>query len=166
MIAPNIFNPNFDEGEPGTGGRARLGRQSGSERLGMSLYELQPGFSRSARHFHYANEELLIVLSGHPLLITSNEERELAEGEVVAFPRGERGTHRVVNPGDRPVRFLLFSEMRAPDVIFYPDSRKVLAISRPPGSREDEEEFAYWFPISAAVDYWHGEPGTDESDRA
>jgi uncharacterized cupin superfamily protein len=159
----NVFEPQFDEATAGAGGRARLGRQAGSERLGMSLYELPPGFRRAARHYHLANEELLVVLLGRPLLIASTEERELTEGEVVAFPRGERGAHKLVNPSDEIVRFLIFSEMNAPDVVVYPDSKKVLAISKPPGSPGDEEELAYWFPISAAVDHWQGEPGADES---
>ena len=35
----------------------------------------------------------------------------LEPGEVVAFPRGERGAHQVLNRGDEPARFLVVSEM-------------------------------------------------------
>jgi uncharacterized cupin superfamily protein len=43
---PNINDPVFDEPREQPGFRcvrARLGRQAGSERLGLSLWELPPG---------------------------------------------------------------------------------------------------------------------------
>jgi uncharacterized cupin superfamily protein len=160
--AANVFDPRFDQGEAGKGGRARLGRQAGAERLGLSLYELPPGFRRTAYHFHFANEELLIALSGRSRLRAPAGWRELQAGDVVAFPRGERGAHRCINADAEPARYLVASEMNAPDVVVYPDSRKVLAISRAPGSRGDEDELAHWFRIDDAVDYWEGEPGPVE----
>lgn len=155
----NVFLPRFDEGRAGHGGRARLGRQAGAERLGLSLFELPPGFRRTAYHYHFGNEELLLSLSGRTSLRTPAGWRELKPGDVVAFATGERGAHRSINPGEEPARDLVASEMNAPDVVVFPDSEKVLAISRAPGSPGDEEELAYWFRISDAVDYWDGEPG-------
>jgi uncharacterized cupin superfamily protein len=165
-VAPNIFSPCFDEDVAGRFRRARLGRQVGAARLGLSLYELSAGWKRGAYHCHYGNEELLIVLSGRPSLRTPEGWRELEEGEMVHFPVGEAGAHKVVNRSAEPVRYLMLSEMNAPDVVLYPDSKKVLAISRPPGSEGDEEELAYWFRVEDAVDYWDGEPadGEDESN--
>jgi uncharacterized cupin superfamily protein len=161
----NLFDPRFDEGGAGTRGRARIGRQAGAKRLGLSLYELPPGFRRTAYHYHFANEELLIALSGRLTLRTQAGWRELEAGDVVALPRGEQGAHRPINVREQPARYLVASEMNAPDVVIYPDSRKVLAISRAPGSLDDEGEFAYWFRIEAAVDYWAGEPGPMEHER-
>lgn len=158
----NIFSPRFDEGQPGKGGRARLGRQVGAKRLGFSLYELPPGFRRTAYHYHFANEELLIALCGRVKLRIPGGWRDLDPGEVVAFPRGERGAHRQVNLTAEPARCLVASEMNAPDVVVYPDSEKVLAISRAPGSLGDEDELAYWFRTDDAVGYWEGEPGPVE----
>jgi uncharacterized cupin superfamily protein len=66
---------------------------------------------------------------------------------VVPLPVGEDGAHKVVNRSDELVRYLMLSEMNAPDVVFYPDSKKVLAISRPPGSEGDEEDLAYSFRV-------------------
>jgi uncharacterized cupin superfamily protein len=53
---------------------------------------------------------------------------------VVPLPVGEAAAHQVVNRSHEPVRYLMLSEMKSPDVVFYPDSKQVLAISRPPGS--------------------------------
>lgn len=87
---PNISEPVFDEPREHPGFRclrARLSRQAGSERLGLSLWELPPGESAYPYHHHLAEEELVVVLQGRPRLRTPDEWRELQEGEVVAFPR-------------------------------------------------------------------------------
>jgi uncharacterized cupin superfamily protein len=154
----NLFEPEFDaeQGAPGfSWKRARLGRQAGAERLGASLLELEPGEAAFPYHFHFGNEELLVVVSGRPSLRTPDGWRELAEGEIVAFPVGERGGHQVANRGDSAVRILMVSEMVAPDVIVMPDSGKVQARESAPGASEP----GLWHISRAddAVDYLDGE---------
>ena len=153
----NVFEPEFDQGSPGGPRRARLGWQAGTERIGLSLYELPPGSGPWPYHHQHGNEELLIVLAGRPHLRTPKGWREVQPGDVVSFPRGELGAHTVHNRTEDPVRFLMLSEMNAPDVMVYPDSNKVGVISRPPGSRGDEDALAAWFRLSDQVDYWEGE---------
>jgi uncharacterized cupin superfamily protein len=155
-VEANIFTSQFDEDIRGLAKRARLGRHAGTERIGLSLYELGPRCPREVSKYHlqYANEELLIVLSGTPTLRTPSGERHLKEGEVVAFPAGRQGAHQVFNETDEPVRYLMLSTMNAPDVMEYPDDGKIGVISRPPGSQADEDEFAAWFRLSDQVGYW------------
>ena len=69
---------------------ARVAARAGAEHLGVSVYELQPG-DEMVFHYHVQREELLIVLQGRLSLRTAAGWEELPEGEVVAFPRGERG---------------------------------------------------------------------------
>lgn len=155
----NLFEPDFDAEQDRHGfrwRRSRLGRQAGAERLGASLFELSPGQAAFPFHFHLANEELLVVLSGTPMLRTSEGERELAEGEVVAFPAGERGAHQIVNRAPAPARFLLISEMNAPEIVVYPDSGKLGARDTPPGG--PPVEIGGVFFSTDAVDYFDGEP--------
>jgi uncharacterized cupin superfamily protein len=154
----NVFEPAFDEGQEGGPRRARLGWQAGTERLGISLYELPPGEGLAPYHYQHGNEEMLVVLSGSPHLRTPDGWRQVEAGEVVAFPRGPRGAHKLENRTDEPARYLMLSEMNAPDVMVYPDSEKVGVISRPPGSCGDEDELAVWFRLGDQVDYWEGEP--------
>src|SRR5688572_2893656 len=102
---PNLFSPRWDRDQdkpPFTWRRAMLGRQAGSERLGASLFELPPSASTFPLHVHHANEELLLVVGGRPTLRTLDTERELATGEVVAFPAGRRGAHRLDNRTPEP----------------------------------------------------------------
>jgi uncharacterized cupin superfamily protein len=158
----NAFEPDFDaeQDRPGfTWRRARLGRQAGAEWLGASLFELPPGQASFPLHYHHANEEMLIVVSGRPTLRTAAGERELAEGEVVAFVVGERGAHQLINRTDEPVRVLLLSEMIGPEVITYPDSAKTAAREQPPGGAEPG--LYRVFRDSDAVDYFEGEPPPD-----
>src|SRR5438132_1352639 len=96
----NVFEPQWDAEQkrpPFTWRRARLGRQAGSEKLGVSLFELAPGCSTFPLHVHHANEELIVVVTGRPTLRKLDGERELEPGEVVACPPGRRGGHRLDN---------------------------------------------------------------------
>jgi len=153
---PNINQPVFDEPRERDGFRAlraRIGRQAGSERLGLSLWELPPGQAAYPYHFHYTEEELVVVLAGTPSLRSSEGWRELAEGEVVAFPRGEDGGHQLVNRTGETVRFLALSTSGEPDVVSYPDSGKLGAFERLPAGGG----LRAMFRVSDAVDYYDGE---------
>jgi uncharacterized cupin superfamily protein len=153
---PSIREPDFDEPREQPGFRclrARLGRQAGCERLGLSLFELPPGEAAYPYHYHLTEEELVVVLSGRPSLRTADGWRELDEGEVIAFPRGEAGVHQIVNRGQETVRFLAFSTSGEPDVVVQPDSEKLGAFER----RPDGGGLRIWFKQDDAVGYWEGE---------
>jgi len=85
----------------------RVGAAAGAEKLGATLYEVDPGGRVSPLHIHHANEELLIVLTGRPTLRTAEGERELVSGEVVTFPAGRRGAHQVLNRSGEGARVLM-----------------------------------------------------------
>ena len=129
----------------------RLGPPLGAEKAGASVYELEPGQRTFPYHFHYGNEEWLIVLRGRAMLRTPDGERELVEGDVVCFPAGPAGAHAVRNDTREPVRILIASTLNAPSVVVYPDSDK---LGTRPGDFGDDH---LNFPRSAAVDYWEGE---------
>jgi uncharacterized cupin superfamily protein len=155
---PNVFASSFDEQGEHDGFRWRgesVGRKAGSKRLGASTYELPPGEATFPYHYHHASEELLIVLAGSPHLRTPDGWRRLSEGEVVAFPVGERGAHQVVNRSAEPVRLLMVSEMRSPEFVVYPDSEKIGVREHAPGSGREGVRLNFLAPD--AVDYWEGE---------
>src|SRR5438094_402644 len=102
----------------------RVAERAGAERLGASLYELEPG-DEMVFHYHLQREELLIVLEGRLSLRSATGWEELPEGEVVAFPRGERGAHGYRNDSDGTVRVLMVSEMDGPNISIYPDTDQV-----------------------------------------
>jgi uncharacterized cupin superfamily protein len=152
----NIEKPDYDERRGGDGftcRRARISRQAGAERLGLSLWDLPPGEAAYPYHAHLTEEELVVVLEGRPSLRTPGGWRELDKGEVVSFLRGEDGAHQIVNRTDAPVRFLAFSTTGEPDVVLQPDSDKIGAFER----RPDGGGLRIWFRRADARDYLDGE---------
>lgn len=153
---PNIEEPNFElrDGPPGfRSKRARIGYELGSETVGVSLWELPPGEAAYPYHFHYSDEEVVIVLAGRPLLRTPEGTRVLEQGEAVRFPLGEEGAHQLYNESAEAVRFLAVSSHGRPDIVVYPDSDKVGVSER----RPDGSGLRLLFQSGDAVDYWQGE---------
>jgi uncharacterized cupin superfamily protein len=126
----NAFEPEW-QGERGGNRAAKLAAAAGSQRLGTSIIELASGKLSSPYHFHHANEELLIVLSGTPELRIPDGLRELQPGEVVSFSRGPEGAHRLRNTSSEPCRLLFISEMNFPDIVSYPDTGTTLTVTAP-----------------------------------
>jgi uncharacterized cupin superfamily protein len=140
----SIAAPVFDEerSHPGFNClRARLGRQVGSEKVGLSLWELPPGEAAYPYHFHLAEEEILVLLEGRPSLRTPEGWREMEPGEVVCFLVGEEGAHQLVNRSEEPVRFLAFSNQQ-PDIIVRPDWNSVSVAERRPEGGGLAEHFS------------------------
>lgn len=153
---PNIYEPEYEEPRERPGfraRRARLSRQAGSERLGLSVWELPPGEAAYPYHHHLGEEELLVVLEGRPDLRTPEGWRQLQRGEVVAFPRGEDGAHQLANRTGETVRFIAVSTNGDPDIVLYPDSGKISAAER----RPDGSGLRELFRLADAVDYYDGE---------
>jgi uncharacterized cupin superfamily protein len=152
----NIYKPVFEEGERPDGfrcRRARIGYELGTELIGASLWELPPGEAAYPYHFHFADEELLIVIRGHPTLRTPEGVRDLEEGEAIRFALGEDGAHQVFNRSQDTVSLLAVSSSGRPDVVIYPDSNKLGVGERLPrggGLRA-------FFHREDAVDYWDRE---------
>jgi len=125
---PNVFDPSFEEGDRPEGfrsRRARIGYELGSELIGTSLFEVPAGEAAYPYHFHYADEEIVIVLSGRPSLRTPEGTRELETGEVVHFPLGEEGAHQILNESEETATFLAISSSGRPDIVVYPDADKI-----------------------------------------
>ncbi len=157
MPGPNVFDPDFEQrGHPDRpefdARRAFIGRGAGSQRLGASVWEIEPGKSAYPYHAHLGDEELIVVLSGRPSLRTPDGWRELEPGEAVAFPRGEAGAHQLSNRSSETARFLAVSTSDAPDIVLYPDAGKLGASQR----RPDGSGLSRFFFVDAAVDYWDG----------
>lgn len=137
----------------GDGLRAvRVGERAGAEELGASIYELQPD-DEMVFHYHVQREELLIVLSGRLSLRTATGWEDLPEGEVVAFPRGERGAHGYRNSSDRPVRVLMVSEMTGPNISVYPDTNQVGIFD---AGQRPKRRFGALFNVQDAVSDYGG----------
>ena len=151
-----VFNLNGDEWDrveerPGWRSKdAWVGAHIDAELIGGSMYELEAGDRLWPYHTHYANEEWVVVLRGSPTLRTPEGERELVEGDVVAFPRGEPGAHQISNRTATPIRVLMLSTLLSPDVVEYLDSGKIAAL--------DAKGHRLFRAFRGAdAEYWEGE---------
>jgi uncharacterized cupin superfamily protein len=117
-----------------TRGRIDLSKAVGSEATAMYLYELPPGESSSPYHYEY-EEEWLLVLDGTIVLRAPDGEQTLVRGDLVCFPAGPLGAHKLMNRAESAARILMFSNGRLPAVAVFPDSDK---IGVRPGDEADE----------------------------
>lgn len=152
----NVFDAAVSyEGDSPAGyrcGAVRVGPAIGAKRVGGTVYELPPGESVCPYHYERGDEEWLVVLEGRASVRHPDGEDEVGPGEVVCFPEGAAGAHKISNRSAASVRVLMLSTRRMPSVVVYPDSDKV-------GVYSEDERDDLLVRRSDAVDYWAGEPG-------
>jgi uncharacterized cupin superfamily protein len=141
----NIFSVDKPEG------RLDVAQHLESTGLMMFVYDLEPGRSSSPFHYEY-EEEWLLVVDGTVVMRAPDGEHTLQRGDLVRFPAGPDGAHKVMNRSDAPARTLMFSSSRVPAVSVYPDSDKIAVWS---GNDPDE----LIFKRGTAVDWSEGEEG-------
>ena len=147
----NLFSLEYewDDADPDgyRAGMARFGPGIGAVKLGGTVYELPEGQSICPYHYEYGDEEWVIVLEGRPTLRHPEGEDVLAPGDVVCFPEGPAGAHKLTNTAGERVRVLLLSTKSKPAVAVYPDSDKIGVW---PGDERDdmmvrrESNVGYW----------------------
>lgn len=139
--------------------RKKITAKLNSEKLGASVYEIPPGKRAFVYHFHYANEELFYVLAGKGAVRTPEGEKPITTGDFVAAVSGKDGAHQIINNSDAPLRYLVESTMIEPEVVEYPDSEKVFAMTdEAPGGEKKQRNVSLVFKKADATSYWEGEP--------
>ena len=130
MTRPNAFTAEFNyedqEPEPPGYGCAELpyGKAVGGKDLTVRLFELPPGERLCPYHYEYVEEWLIVMVGEVKVRIPSGVET-VAAGEVMCFPAGAEGAHKVWNESQQPARIVMFSQDAIPAVAVYPDSDKV-----------------------------------------
>jgi uncharacterized cupin superfamily protein len=144
--------PEYDDSDPEgyRAGMDRFGPKIGAAQLGGSVYELPPGQSICPYHYEYPEEEWLMPLDGTVVVRTPAGEETLRAWELVAFPPGPDGAHKVTNRGSETVRVVMLSTKPQVSVAVYPDSGKMLANTGNPDDRLMARR-------ESAVDYYDGE---------
>ena len=160
MERVNLFRvqAEFDGSDPeGYGaGMARFGPSIGAALLGGTVYELPPGASICPYHYEYGDEEWLVALTGAAAVRHPGGEDELEPGDVVCFPPGPEGAHKVTNRTGETIRVLMLSTKSPVSVAVYPDSDKIGVF---PGNPED----TIMVRRESGVGYWDREVPVEES---
>jgi uncharacterized cupin superfamily protein len=104
-----------------------IGFWIGARKLGYRAARLRAGEAFCPYHWHAVEEEAFVVWEGTPTLRTPAGTFALRRGDVVAFPVGPLGAHRLHNDGPEPCVVLMFSNTGGgTEACFYPDSHKML----------------------------------------
>ena len=141
-----------DDPEGFRAGIIRPGSDWSATKTGASFYELPAGQSICPYHYEWAEEEWLFVIEGRPTLRDPEGEHALEAGDLVFFPIGPDGAHKVTNRTDATVRVLMFSNIEQPAVTVYPDSDKIGVHTG--GDRSDNVMVRR---ESGGLDYYDGE---------
>ena len=115
----------------------------------VSVYEIPPHKSAYPYHFHHNNEETFYILSGEGVLRTPEGEKKVTAGELLFFPTGPAGAHKLTNSSDTEnLVYIDFDVVHDVDITIYPDSDKIgvwgMGINQ-------------LYPQAEAVDYYDGE---------
>lgn len=131
-------------------GQVHVTKAIGAQALAVKVFEIPPGQSLCPYHYEY-EEEWLVVLDGAVGVRTPEGEEPLTRGEIVSFPVGPSGAHKVSNSSDASARVVMFSSAREPSVAVYPDSDKIGVW---PGNPDDT---VMLHRSHGAVEYYDGE---------
>lgn len=93
----------------------------GLTQFGAYLDELAPGAWSSHRHWHSAEDELILVLEGTVTLRDDSGMTDLMPGDAVCWPHGDPNGHHLTNRGVEPCRYLIVGSRVRGDVCTYPD---------------------------------------------
>ena len=104
------------------------------------------------------NEELFFVLEGKGSIRIGEATYEIRAGDLIDLPPGPDSAHQIRNDSDAPLRYLAVSTMESPEVVEYPDSRKLGVLAgAPPGRATTKGSIRHFTKIDDAVEYWEGE---------
>lgn len=92
----------------------------------VRVYEIPPGKSAYPYHYHLKNEETFFILKGEGLLRSAEGERTVKPGDLLFFPAGETGAHKLTNTSQTEMlAYIDFDIVHDLDVTLYPDSGKL-----------------------------------------
>jgi uncharacterized cupin superfamily protein len=133
---------------------ARLGTGTAAQKLGASVDIVAPGKRSCPYHFHYAQEEMFVVIEGRGTLRVAGQMLPIKTGDVVFIPPGPEYPHQIINTSDAPLKYLSISTRETPEVCEYPDSGKYQAMVTINGARA----FTAVQRPQSTLEYWDGEP--------
>ena len=138
-----------------------LACEAGAKSIFVNRDRLPPGARSSPLHWHTANEEIVVVLTGRPSLRQRRGHRDeqdrpvfdggiaehatLRPGDVLHWSPREPVAHQIINEADHDALLLVIGDDQPEDVCVYPERGEVYV-----AALEQVGPFA-------TVDYWVGE---------
>jgi uncharacterized cupin superfamily protein len=129
---------------------ARLAPKIGLKTLGCSVIIVPPGKRAFPYHAHSLIEEMCFVLEGNGTLRHDGTEYPVTAGDLIASPCG--AAHQLVNTSDSDLKYLAISSNALADVVLYPDSGKIAAVTA-----AFPKTIWHFSHLSSSTDYYEGE---------
>jgi len=101
--------------------KRRLGDAFALTQFGVNLTTVAPGAQSALRHWHSHEDELIYIVSGEVVLVTTTGEEVLRAGDVIGFPAGTEDAHHLVNRSAAPAVYLEVGSRIEEDMAYYPD---------------------------------------------
>ena len=99
----------------------RVGNAAGLTQFGVNRAVLAPGGRTALRHWHEAEDEFVIVVSGEVVLRDYEGETLLRAGDCAGFRAGEANGHAFENQSDQPAVLFEIGSRSAEETVHYPD---------------------------------------------
>ena len=146
----------FSRGESYGPADNRVADAIGLTKLGATHSEVPPGKSGCPFHVHHGVDEMFVILEGQGRYRFGDATYEVGAGDVLGAPRGRAEfAHKLTNTGATPLKYLAISSVATNDVLEYPDSGKLMAVS---DFGTDAEGFQFIRRANSACGYWDNEP--------
>ena len=114
----------------------------------VCVYEIPPGKAAYPYHYHMKDEETFYILRGEGTLRTPQGEKPVRAGDLIFFPAGAEGAHKLFNTGSEPLMYIDFDVIHDLDAAIYPDSGKIGVWGK---------NINRVYPMDANVGYYTGE---------
>jgi uncharacterized cupin superfamily protein len=159
---PNIVNIDEIEQQAQEKGKfsvkhRALAGAAGGRNIGCGMVEVPPGKTAWPFHYHFANEEALYILSGTGTARIGDQRIPIRAGDYLVFPPGKDTPHQTINTGTEPLVYLALSTMLTTEVVGYPDSGKIGAMSATYVDGKRTPLFRGIFREAQQADYYEGE---------
>ena len=116
----------------------------------IAFMEIPPQKSAYPYHFHAGITEVFYIIAGKGKIETPDGNKDVTKGDVIVFPQGEKGSHRISNTSKSEMLVYLDCDTTSTaDVAFYPHSEKI-------GFIIDGQQNTF-FKSANNVDYYKGE---------
>lgn len=104
-----------------------IAEEVGLSQFGANLCSLQPGAWSSQRHWHSAEDEMVLVVAGEVMLVEEGTETPMRPGDIATFKAGDANGHHLQNRSQKLAVFLAIGPNNPEiDVCTYPDIGMVL----------------------------------------
>ncbi len=160
VLASDAFSDTTNQGDRFSARFGAVGRALQTKKLGVTVTVVPAGKRAWPRHYHYANDELFIVLEGSGALHYGEKSGPIREGDIVYIEAGTGVPFQIENDSDAELKYLAVDAQIHPDVFVYPDSGKVGFVAGGPPLREGATptpKLVRFFADAAKTGYWDGE---------